>query len=238
MALIEAHGLSKTFDTFRLENIDLTVNEGEIVGLVGNNGAGKSTLIKLLLGVNVPTSGSSSVLGVDSLELSRDKAHLKNKIGVVFDTIDIPENTKVGGVSALYKIAYSDWDDAAFKSLLQRFQLNTKTVVKDLSRGMGMKLLLACALAHKPQLLILDEATAGLDPLVRNEILQMLSEFAKEPGHGILMCSHITSDIEKTAARVVCLSKGHLVFDLPTQEITAKMSIDDYLEQLQKEGKL
>ena len=224
--LIEASGLTKHYDGFSLQGVDLTVNEGEVVGFVGQNGAGKSTTIKALLGLFPTDGGTSSVLGCPSEELSRTSgAATKEQVGVVFDAISLPEHLKVADVSRIYARAYATWDTHRFERMTTEFGLDAKKTVKELSRGMGMKLSLACAFAHDARLLILDEATAGLDPMARDEVLDRLRDFVAEPGHAILMSSHITSDLERIADRIVCIDAGSIIFDLPKDVITDEMGI-------------
>ena len=225
-SLIEARGLTKHYDGFSLEGVDLTVNEGEVVGFIGQNGAGKSTTIKALLGLFPTDGGTSSVLGVPSDELSRASgAATKEQVGVVFDAISLPEHLKVADVGRIYERTYATWDAHRFERLAGEFGLDAKKTVKSLSRGMGMKLSLACALAHDARLLILDEATAGLDPMARDEVLDLLRDFVAEPGRAILMSSHITSDLERIADRIVCIDNGRIVFDLPKDVITDEMGV-------------
>ena len=225
-ALIEAHGLTKHYDGFSLEGVDLTVNEGEVVGFIGQNGAGKSTTIKALLGLIKIDGGDASVLGTPSDELSRvSGAAVKERVGVVFDTVSLPGHLRVSDVGRIYRSAYASWDAHRFSQLTHDLGLDPKKAVKDLSRGMGMKLSLACALTHDPQVLILDEATAGLDPMARDEALDRLRDFVAEPGRAILMSSHITSDLERIADRIVCIDVGRVVFDLPKDVITDETGI-------------
>lgn len=220
-ALIEARGLTKHYDGFSLEGVDLAVNEGEVVGFVGQNGAGKSTTIKALLGLIRVDGGEGSVLGTPSDELTRASgAATKERVGVVFDTVSLPGHLRVADVGRIYASAFASWDAHRFSQLTRDLGLNPKKAVKDLSRGMGMKLSLACALAHNPQVLILDEATAGLDPMARDEALERLRDFVAQPGHAILMSSHITSDLERIADRIVCIDAGRIVFDLEKDAIT------------------
>ncbi|WP_075280869.1 ABC transporter ATP-binding protein [Thermophilibacter provencensis] len=220
-ALIEARGLTKHYDGFSLEGVDLVVNEGEVVGFVGQNGAGKSTTIKALLGLIRVDGGEGSVLGTPSDELTRASgAATKERVGVVFDTVSLPGHLRVADVGRIYASAFASWDAHRFSQLTRDLGLDPKKAVKDLSRGMGMKLSLACALAHDPQVLILDEATAGLDPMARDEALERLRDFVSQPGHAILMSSHITSDLERIADRVVCIDAGRIVFDLEKDAIT------------------
>lgn len=225
-ALIEARGLTKHYDGFSLEGVDLTVSEGEVVGFIGQNGAGKSTTIKALLGLIKVDGGDASVLGTPSDELSRTSgAATKERVGVVFDTVSLPGHLRVSDVGRIYRSAYASWDAHAFDRLARELDLDPRKAVKDLSRGMGMKLSLACALAHDPQVLILDEATAGLDPMARDEALDRLRDFVAEPGRAILMSSHITSDLERIADRIVCIDAGRIVFDLPKDVITDETGI-------------
>lgn len=220
-ALIEARGLTKHYDGFSLEGVDLAVNEGEVVGFVGQNGAGKSTTIKALLGLIQVDGGEGSVLGTPSDELTRASgAATKERVGVVFDTVSLPGHLRVADVGRIYASAFASWDAHRFSQLTRDLGLDPKKAVKDLSRGMGMKLSLACALAHNPQVLILDEATAGLDPMARDEALERLRDFVAQPGHAILMSSHITSDLERIADRIVCIDAGRIVFDLEKDAIT------------------
>lgn len=220
-ALIEARGLTKHYDGFSLEGVDLAVNEGEVVGFVGQNGAGKSTTIKALLGLIRVDGGEGSVLGTPSDDLTRASgAATKERVGVVFDTVSLPGHLRVADVGRIYASAFASWDAHRFSQLTHDLGLDPKKAVKDLSRGMGMKLSLACALAHDPQVLILDEATAGLDPMARDEALERLRDFVAQPGHAILMSSHITSDLERIADRIACIDAGRIVFDLEKDAIT------------------
>ena len=220
-ALIEARGLTKHYDGFSLEGVNLAVNEGEVVGFVGQNGAGKSTTIKALLGLIRVDGGEGSVLGTPSDELTRASgAATKERVGVVFDTVSLPGHLRVADVGRIYASAFASWDAHRFSQLTHDLGLDPKKAVKDLSRGMGMKLSLACALAHDPQVLILDEATAGLAPMARDEALDRLRDFVAEPGRAILMSSHITSDLERIADHIACIDAGRIVFDLEKDAIT------------------
>ncbi|WP_087321206.1 ABC transporter ATP-binding protein [Olsenella sp. An290] len=225
-SLIEARGLTKHYDGFSLEGVDLTVNEGEVVGFVGQNGAGKSTTIKALLGLFPVDGGEAQVLGTPSAELSRPSgAATKEQVGVVFDAISLPEHLHVADVGRIYERAFATWDAHRFSRLTAELGLDARKTVKELSRGMGMKLSLACAFSHDARLLILDEATAGLDPMARDEVLDRLRDFVAEPGRAVLMSSHITSDLERIADRIVCIDNGRIVFDLPKDAITDEMGI-------------
>lgn len=229
--LIEARGITKHYDGFTLQGVSLTVEPGQIVGFIGQNGAGKSTTIKALLGLTRIDAGEARILGVASSELAGAGSAVKERIGVVFDTVSMPPHMKVREVGKLMARAYGSWDQAVFEGHLRSFKLDAAKAVKELSRGMGMKLSLACALAHDPQVLILDEATAGLDPMARDEVLDMLRAFVAaedaqgQPCHAILMSSHITSDLEKIADEVVCIDEGRVVFSRVKDEITDVMGV-------------
>ncbi len=225
-ALIEARDMTKHYAGFSLQDVSFTVGEGEIVGFVGKNGAGKSTTIKALLGLIELDGGSARVLGRDARELARGSAAaLKERIGVVFDTVSVPGHLRVRDVARVMARAFASWDARAFDRLAREFDLDSAKQVKELSRGMGMKLSLACALSHGAQLLILDEATAGLDPMARDEMLDRLRDFVAEPGRAVFMSSHITSDLERIADRVLCIDDGRITFDLAKDEITDEMGI-------------
>lgn len=222
--LIEATGLTKHYEGFSLDGVDLTVDDGEVAGFVGKNGAGKSTTIKALLGLIGVDAGEARLLGQVSTGGGL-APEVRERIGVVFDTVSVPPHLKVGDVGRLYGRAFRTWEGRAFARRLKDFGLDAGKQVKELSRGMGMKLSLACALSHGSSLLILDEATAGLDPMAREEVLDMLRDFVAAPGRAILMSSHITSDLERIADRVVCIDEGRIVFDLAKDAITDEMGV-------------
>lgn len=224
--LLEAHRLCKRYGDFALRNVDLTVRPGEIVGYVGRNGAGKTTTIKALLGLIHPDGGDGTVLDTPIWDMADTGGVMaKQSIGVVFDTVAFPDGLRLREIGKLLRRCYTAWDGASFDDLLRGFGLDRNKTVKELSRGMGMKLSLACALSHNARLLILDEATAGLDPMARDEILDLLRAFVEEGERGILMSSHITSDLERIADRVVCIDNGRIVFDTPKDEITDTMGV-------------
>ena len=229
--LIEARRITKHYDGFALQGVSLAVEPGHIVGFIGQNGAGKSTTIKALLGLIGLDGGEAFILGVPAQDVAGAHSDVKERIGVVFDTVSMPHHMKVAEVGKLMARAYASWDQTAFEGYLLRFKLELGKAVKELSRGMGMKLSLACALAHNPHVLILDEATAGLDPMARDEVLDMLREFVAaedaegNPVHAILMSSHITSDLDKIADEVVCIDEGRIVFSCAKDEICDAMGL-------------
>ena len=210
MNALEIRDLSKSFDGFALRNVSFSVPMGTAVGLVGENGAGKSTTLSLILGELEPDGGSVRIFGRDA---GRCPAELREDIGVVFDESCFPEGLTVRQVDRVEKYLYKNWDSEAFFSHIRRFDLPEAKPFKAFSRGMKMKLALAVALSHKAKLLLLDEATGGLDPLARDELIGELSNFIADGEHAILLSSHIVSDIEKLCGRVAFLHKGALVMD-------------------------
>lgn len=207
MNAIELSHVTKHFPGFTLQDLSLTVPSGTICGLVGENGAGKSTTIRLLMGALRPDSGTCTVLGADSA--APEFLSLKEDIGVVLDEAYFPESLnalQVGGVMAK---TYRRWDGKQYQNYLTRFGLPEKKPFKDFSRGMKMKLAIAVALTR---LLVLDEATAGLDPIVRDEVLEIFNEFTREEDHSILISSHILSDLEKLCDYIAFLHQGRLLF--------------------------
>ena len=209
-------------DSFSLRNANLSIGSGEIVGLVGANGAGKTTLIRAALGLLKLDSGYAALFGepLTADIPDPDARRLRSRVGVVFDTCPYPCELTVSQVGACIEPAFPTWDNTCFEALVARFGLEPKKKVKSLSRGMGMKLQLACALSHNADLLILDEATAGLDPLARDELLDELRDYASNDDRGVLLSSHITSDLERIADRVVGIDAGSIIFDMPREQIT------------------
>ena len=226
--LFEINGAKRTLsDTFALKDINLRMQPGEIIGFVGANGAGKTTVIRALLGLLHLDSGEIRLFGQPFGANAPDtvQRELRGHIGVVFDTCPFPSELTVKQAVACVAPTYPQWDASAFDGLLRDFDIKPKTKVKNLSRGMSMKLQLACALSHGADLLILDEATAGLDPIARDEILERLSDFASDGSRGVLLSSHITSDLEHIADRVVGINDGGIIFDLPREEITDTIGV-------------
>ena len=210
MNALEIRGLTRSFPGFTLGPLDLNLPGGCILGLVGQNGAGKSTTIRLILDSLRRDGGSIRVLGLDNQDAAFTQ--LKNDIGVVLDTANFPETLTLKHIAALMRGSYTRWDDVRFNELVQRFGLPENKKFRDFSRGMQQKLAIACALSHQARLLILDEATAGLDPLVRDEILDLFREFVADEEHSVLISSHISSDLEKICDYIACLHQGKLLF--------------------------
>ena len=210
MNAIELSHICKDFGSFAIQDLTLAVPTGTICGLVGENGAGKSTTIRLLCGALRPDSGTASVLGVDVS--SPEFLAAKEDIGVVLDEAYFPESLNALQVGKIMAATYRRWDQAAYDGCLKRFDLPGNKQFKDFSRGMRMKLAIAAALSHRPKLLVLDEATAGLDPIVRDEVLDIFNEFTREEDHSILISSHILSDLEKLCDYIAFLHQGRLLF--------------------------
>ena len=210
MNAIELSHINKSFGDFAIRDLNLTVPSGTICGLVGENGAGKSTTIRLLMGALGPDSGTAAVLGTDVS--SPEFREVKEDIGVVLDEAYFPESLNAVQVGKIMTATYRRWDQKLYDGYLKRFDLPPSKQFKDFSRGMRMKLAIAVALSHQPKLLVLDEATAGLDPIVRDEVLDIFNEFTREEDHSILISSHILSDLEKLCDYIAFLHKGDLLF--------------------------
>lgn len=222
--LLELKGISRAVsDRFSLRDVTLAVEPGQIVGFVGANGAGKTTTIRAALGLIKLDAGEVRLFGQRCGADAPDETQrcLRARVGLVLDTCPFPSTLKVGQIEALVGPAYPTWDRKTFAGFIDRFGLDPKTKVKDLSRGMGMRLQLACALSHNAKLLILDEATAGLDPMAREELLAFVSDGQRS----VLLSSHITSDLERAADRVICIDNGSIVFYLPREDITDRAGI-------------
>lgn len=218
---VEIENLTKGFDGFKLGPINFNIPKGTIVGFIGQNGAGKSTTIKLILGLLNKDSGEIKVLGEED---TRSIAH-KDKIGVVFDDLFMPEEMTTRSIEKLCSSIYSKWDSEKFSDFKGKFHLPDKQMIKNFSRGMKMKLSIAIALSHNAELLILDEATSGLDPVVRDEILDLLYDFMQEEEHTILISSHILSDLEKIADYIAFINDGKILFFESKDELKEEYAI-------------
>ena len=207
---LELRHVSRRLGDFELRDVNLTLPKGCILGLVGENGAGKSTTIRLLTGELRPDSGTASVL--DAEPGSPDFRSVKERLGVVLDDAWFPEILNARQVGTMMAMTYESWDAELYESYLARFALPREKNFKDYSRGMRMKLAIAAALAHRPEVLLLDEATAGLDPIVRDEVLEIFREFSEAEDHAILISSHILSDLEKLCDYIAFLHQGKLLF--------------------------
>lgn len=211
--------ISKSFSGFHLDNISFSLPKGYIMGLVGTNGAGKTTTIKLILNMMEKNCGDISVFGLDAIKNERQ---IKQKLAVVFDTNIFVDEWTINETERAISPFYDEWNHRTFTEMLEKFQLSPKMKVGKLSRGMQMRLMLACAFSHNAQLLILDEPTSGLDPLARDELMELLQDYIKDGKRSVLFSTHITSDLQKVADYITFLKHGKLVFT---------GSMDDLLEK-------
>lgn len=221
-ALLSINNLTKNYPGFVLDHVSFDVPKGTIVGLIGENGAGKSTTLKSILGLLKRDDGSVTFWGKD---LTEDPRSLKENIGVVFDEINFYDTLTPANIEKISQAAYKQWDTRTFSQYLNRFSLPPDKELKSFSRGMKMKLSIAIALSHNPKLLILDEATSGLDPVVRDDILDVFLDFVQDEEHSILMSSHITSDLEKIADYITFIHNGKIVFNKPKDELIYQYGI-------------
>lgn len=201
---------------FAIKDISFSVPEGSIVGFIGENGAGKSTTMNCILNVIRRDSGTIEIFG---REMTDEDIDIRENIGVVYDSNNFPEYLTAKQLANILGRIYSKWDDFCFEQFLRRFGLPESQKIKSYSRGMSMKLAIAVALSHDSKLLILDEATSGLDPIMRDEILDVLLEFVKQENHSILLSSHITSDLEKIADYIVFIHNGEIILNKTKDEL-------------------
>lgn len=208
MYAVELSGIEKKYKDFALENISFKLPSGCILGIIGENGAGKSTLIKLITGRVSKTSGDLAVLGESNFERFFT---LRDEIGIVPDEVAFPDNFKIKDVNTFLKLAFKRWDEKKFFEYVERFKIPPKTKFKKLSFGMKKRLGIAAALSHNARLLILDEATSGLDPVARDDLVDILNEFTRDDGHSIIFSSHIVSDLEKLCDYIALIHRGRLL---------------------------
>lgn len=201
---------------FAIKDISFSIPEGSIVGFIGENGAGKSTTMNCILNVIRRDSGTIEIFG---REMTDEDIDIRENIGVVYDSNNFPEYLTAKQLADILGRIYSKWDDFCFEQFLRRFGLPESQKIKTYSRGMSMKLAIAVALSHDSKLLILDEATSGLDPIMRDEILDVLLEFVKQENHSILLSSHITSDLEKIADYIVFIHNGEIILNKTKDEL-------------------
>ncbi len=204
---LEIKGLTKQYANFHLDQINLTIPRGSIVGFIGENGAGKTTTIKLILNQIKKENGTIEILGLDA---QKNESEIKQQLGVVLDEGFFYDSITPLQISKIMRPLYQNWDQKLFLNFLQKFKLPQKQSIKEFSKGMRMKLSIATALSHHPTLLILDEPTNGLDPIVRNEILDLFLDFIQDETHAILFSSHITSDLEKIADYICFIHEGKI----------------------------
>lgn len=208
MEALKITNLCKEFKDFKLDNLNLTLPSGCIIGLIGENGAGKSTTIKLILDMIKKDSGNIMIFGKNNQEFLKLN---KEDIGVVLDEIGISGCLTAKEIGKIMKYSFNKWEDETFNNYLSKLNIPMDKMFKDFSRGMKMKLQIAIALSHQAKLLILDEPTSGLDPVIRDEVINIFNEFTRDENHSILISSHIVSDLEKICDYIAFLHKGKLL---------------------------
>ena len=208
---IEIRNLVKNYgDKFTLGEINLDIPSGIIIGLIGENGAGKTTLIKSILNIIRSDKGNIKIFEKD---IKINESEIKENIGVVLDNMFFPELLMPKDINSIMKDVYKNWDEQLFNKYLSEFKLKNNQSIKSMSKGMRKKLEIATALSHHPKLLILDEPTSGLDPVVRNEVLDIFLDFIQDEEHTILLSTHITSDLEHIADKIIFINQGKVVLD-------------------------
>ena len=208
MNLIEINGLCKNFESFQLKNVSFSLEEGYIMGFIGRNGAGKSTTLKTMLNLMKNDGGEVKLCG---LSIPKDELEIKNQVGYVFGGVDFYPEAKISRITNVTKSFYHEWDDACYKELCERFEIDQNKKFKQLSAGMKVKYSVAVAMSHNPKLLILDEPTSGLDPAARDDLVLLFQEFVEDGAHSILFSTHITSDLEKCADYITYIKQGQIL---------------------------
>ena len=219
---IEVRNLTKEYENFKLENASFNVGKGTIMGFIGENGAGKSTTIKAILNLIKKDNGLITVLGK---EINRNEKGIKNELGIVLNDGNFNEKLNVKAINKIMKNIYKRWDDDVFYKYIEKFNIDTSKKIEEFSKGMKMKLSIAIALSHKAKILILDEATSGLDPVARDEVLDILMEFIQNEENSILMSSHITSDLEKIADYITFIHNGEIIFSENKDKLIYDMGV-------------
>lgn len=220
--MLKLENVCKSYSAFSLENVSFCLPAGSIMGFIGENGAGKSTTIKLILDLIKKDSGTITVMGQDSKALSRE---MKEHIGVVLDEANFSHELNYKDIHKIMKRLYKTWDEKKFMQMMQDAGIPADRKFKDYSKGMKMKLSIAAAVCHDTQLLIMDEATSGLDPVSREEVLEFLLEFIQDESHAVFISSHILSDLEKVCDYITLIHKGRIVFTEVKDELIEKYGI-------------
>ncbi len=219
---IEIKKLSKKYDGFELKGIDLEVPKGVIVGFIGENGAGKTTTIKAMLNLIKSEAEKIEILG---MALSMHEKEIKEEIGVVLDDSFLSEYMNLEDINKVMSSVYKNWDEKLYFGYVEQFKLPRTKILKDYSSGMKMKLKVITAISHHPRLLILDEPTNGLDPVARNEILDLFQDFIQNEENSILVSSHITTDLEHIADYIVFIENGEIVLSKEKDELLEKYGV-------------
>jgi len=208
--ILEVSGLNKSYKAFSLTDVSFTLPEDCITGFIGINGAGKTTTIRTVLGLTQKASGTIKIFGKD---IAMNERELKNRIGVVLDDGSFYDELTMAEMKSVIAPAYSKWSEKDYREYMDRFSLNPKQKIATLSKGMRMKFALALALSHEAELLIMDEPTSGLDPLIRSQLLEIMSDYMKRGGRGVFFSTHITSDLEKVADMLILINDGKILFE-------------------------
>lgn len=220
--VIEIKNLEKNYENFSLKIDELNIPSGVVIGLIGENGAGKTTLIKSILNIIKTDNGKIKIF---NKELNEKELDIKEDIGVVLDNSFFPEILNPKNIDEIMKDIYKNWDHQLFYKYLQEFKIKDNQILKTMSKGMRKKVEIATALSHHPKLLILDEATSGLDPIVRNDVLDLFLNFIEDEDHTIIMSTHITSDLEHIADYIIFIDKGRVELEETRDEIFDKYGI-------------
>lgn len=219
---LEVKNLKKEYKDFSLENINFQLDRGYIMGFIGPNGAGKSTTIKLIMNLIKKDAGDIKIFGMDNIKHEKE---VKERIGFVYDENYFYDHVNIETMKKIIAPFYKSWDDKAFNKYLKSFDLDPKKKIKNLSKGMKMKFSLALALSHNAELIIMDEPTAGLDPVFRREILNILYDLIQDENKSVFFSTHITTDLEKIADYITFINKGKMVFSENKDEIMDKYAL-------------
>ena len=219
---LEIRNLNKSYGDFQLKDVSFTVPKGSIVGFIGENGAGKTTTLKAILNLVNRDSGTIGMMGMDTI---KEEKKIKENIGVVLDGCNFHDNLNTGDISKMMGFIYENWNPVIYNKYLEKFKLPENKKFKEFSRGTKMKLQIGVALSHEPTFLILDEATSGLDPIVREEILDVFMDFIQDEEHSILISSHITSDLDKIADYIVFIHQGEILLNEEKETLLDGMGV-------------
>ena len=235
--LLEINNLTKKFKGFQLNDVSFSLPQGYIMGVVGPNGAGKTTIIKLILNILKKDNGQILVFDKDNIEF---ESLIKQNIGVVFDSMFYVDDWTVVDTEKAVSMFYNNWDHDTYIKMIERFELPKNKKIRDFSKGMQMKLMLACAFSHDAKLLILDEPTSGLDPVTRDEFLEILQEYIKDGDRSVLFSTHITTDLKQVADFITVLIKGKVIYTGSMEQLLEKYcmikgSIHELNDELNKQ---
>lgn len=214
--ILEINNLTKNYKGFSVDNVSFNLKKGYIMGLIGPNGAGKSTIVKLIMNLVKRDSGTIKIFGKDNIQY---EIKIKERIGFVYDELYFYEEFNPQVVRNVIAPLYKNWDETLWNKYVKEFDIDLKKKIKKMSKGMKMKLSIALALSHNPELLIMDEPTSGLDPIFRRDILDILSQIIQDENRGIIFSTHITTDLDKIADYITFINKGHVIFSQTKDDI-------------------